>query len=216
MTKQDGDLVLVGSGTSPFVRKCRVVAHELGVPLTFVRAQQWAPDSDVSALNPLSKVPVLRTPDLGSIYDSRVIVADLERRAGIRLSPADGMAQIRDMRFEALGDGISEAVALAVQETWRPVERRSVVWAERQRAKIDRGLAAAEDFSQAGQIDGGALTPGVIALACAVEFAAFWLPSVQWRSKAQSLSAQLSPILERAAFVETRPTLPPGATFPSL
>jgi glutathione S-transferase len=210
------DLVLVGSGTSPFVRKCRVAAHELGIDLKFVREQQWAPDTSVPSLNPLGKVPVLKTPDLGMLYDSRVILADLERRAGRELRPADPLRRIRDMRLEALGDGIGEAVALNVQETWRPEDRRSAVWSDRQKGKVERGVKTIEACHRNGEIDQGALTPGLIASLCALEVAAFWLPDMQWRTSMPALAEAFGPLLERPSFTTTQPFLPPGAAKPSL
>jgi len=210
---EQSPLLLLGSATSPFVRKCRIVATELGVVVKFERVSQWASDSPVSTINPLSKVPILRTPDLGDLYDSRVIVADLERRAGRTLRPSDPIASIKDMRREALGDGIGDAVALMVQETWRPPERRSDVWAERQRDKISRGLAtAATEIEESEE----GLTTGLIAIASAIGFLDFWMPEFGWQAENAALAAWYDDFRTRSSFAGTAPEIPAGTLFPIL
>lgn len=49
---------LVVSLTSPYARKVRIAALELGVPFVMVVDVQWNEDTGVIKLNPLGKVPV--------------------------------------------------------------------------------------------------------------------------------------------------------------
>lgn len=65
------------AATSPFVRKCLVSAHELGLrdrlELLPAAAHPVNRDRTVVARNPLGKVPTLITEEGTALYDSRVI-----------------------------------------------------------------------------------------------------------------------------------------------
>ena len=50
---------LIGSKTSPYVRKVRVLLAEKGIDCEFVEENAWAADTKVPNYNPLNKVPVL-------------------------------------------------------------------------------------------------------------------------------------------------------------
>ena len=73
------------SVTSPFVRKCLVAAHELGlrdrIELVDASAHPVTRDRGLVALNPLGQVPTLVTDDGAVLYDSRVIVEYLNALA---------------------------------------------------------------------------------------------------------------------------------------
>ncbi|MCX7308825.1 MAG: glutathione S-transferase N-terminal domain-containing protein [Afipia sp.] len=210
------DLVLIGSGTSPFVRKVRIAAAQLSVPLMFRLESQWSAQSRIHESNPLSKVPVLLTPEFGALYDSRVIIADIERRAARVLRPEDPKLSILDQRLEALADGVSESTALTVQETWRPTEKRSTVWAERQRLKVQRGVdALAKDYAS-GLFGERATSIGSITAVCALDFVVFWMPDLLWQYKHAAFSDWFHAARADAAFVATRPALPKTPSFPQL
>lgn len=66
-------LLLHGSPTSPYVRRARIVARELGVPLVFVDSRSPEAQEKLRALTPIAKVPILETPS-GVIFDSHDIV----------------------------------------------------------------------------------------------------------------------------------------------
>ena len=69
---------LIGSLTSPFVRKVRIVAAEKFIEYEFVVDVPWEADTQVPEYNPLGKVPVWVMEDGKSLFDSRVIVEYLE------------------------------------------------------------------------------------------------------------------------------------------
>jgi glutathione S-transferase len=209
-------LTLIGSATSPFVRKCRIAAQLLGLDVTFQLEQQWKSGSLVPDFNPLAKVPILVTPDLGSVFDSRVIVAELERRSGRTLRPSNHRDAIIDMRLEALGDGIGEATALVVQETWRPENARSIIWSDRQLAKVRRGITALAIEPTLLLSDVLSPSIGTIAAICALEFVSFWMPKEPWAQDNASLSDLVSRISETALFTNTKPISLPGFLPPQL
>ena len=69
---------LIGSDTSPYVRKVRVVLAEKKIDYRYEREDVWSPTSTITEANPLGKVPTLVTDDGGAIFDSRVIVEYLD------------------------------------------------------------------------------------------------------------------------------------------
>ena len=80
--------------TSPYVRKVRVVALELGQPLDLEPvAVHDLSNSDYGKINPVNRIPALMTDDVGLIFDSRVICEYLDARAGGGLLPASGPAR---------------------------------------------------------------------------------------------------------------------------
>src|SRR5689334_2217169 len=101
---------LLGHDGSPFVRKVRIVLEEKRIPYEYVHARGAAPDSPVPQHNPLAKIPVLVADNGKAIYDSPVIVEYLEAlKPEPRLIPAGAEERIDVKRWEALGDGVTDA-----------------------------------------------------------------------------------------------------------
>ena len=69
---------LIGSLTSPYVRKVRIVMAEKKLEYKFVSENVWAGDTQIGASNPLGKVPCLVMDGQDAVFDSRVIVEYLE------------------------------------------------------------------------------------------------------------------------------------------
>ena len=65
---------LIGSITSPYVRKVRIVMAEKKLDFQFLTEDVWAADTNISASNPLGKVPCLVMEGGEALFDSRVIV----------------------------------------------------------------------------------------------------------------------------------------------
>jgi glutathione S-transferase len=94
------------SQTSPFVRKCLVAAHELGLAqrLELVPAVPNPVNRDRSVVdrNPLGKIPTLVT-DAGEVFfDSRVICEYLNGLGDGHLLPATGEARFAILTDQAL------------------------------------------------------------------------------------------------------------------
>jgi glutathione S-transferase len=71
-----------GTPTSPYVRRVRVVALELGVPLDLVDTRGPEGQAALRAVSPIWKVPVLVREGRETLYDSRAITAALLRDHG--------------------------------------------------------------------------------------------------------------------------------------
>lgn len=104
---------LIHSPASPFVRKVRATAAQLGIAndITLMPVKTTALDTapEVRAANPSGKIPALITDDGKAIFDSRVICRYLNDRAGGSLYPD---ARIWDvLTMEAAADEIMVAGA---------------------------------------------------------------------------------------------------------
>lgn len=64
---------LIGSLSSPYVRKARIVLDEKKIDYKLELENVWAADTTIHAANPLGKVPCLVMEDGATVFDSRVI-----------------------------------------------------------------------------------------------------------------------------------------------
>src|ERR1700690_3555295 len=136
------------SATSPYVRKCLVAAHELGlrerIELVAAAPHPVNRDQSVVARNPLGKIPTLITDDGIVLYDSRVVCEYLDTLAGGKLFPAGG-ARWTALVEQSLGDGMLDAAVLARYETFtRPETLRWPEWTSGQLDKVICGLQEIE------------------------------------------------------------------------
>ena len=139
---------LVGSLTSPYVRKVRAVLAEKKIEYEFVIDSPWTADTGVPDLNPLGKVPVLILDDGSTLFDSRVIAEYLDNvTPNNRLLPSPNRERIAIKRWEALADGVVDAAVTIVLESKRPEEMRDPTWIARQQGKITAGSTRCPEIS---------------------------------------------------------------------
>lgn len=170
---------------SPYVRKCLVTAHELGmdgkIALLPSSAHPIQRDASIIGHNPLGKVPTFFTDDGQVLYDSRVICEYLDVQAGGRLIPAAGPARWTTLTLQSLGDGMLDAALLArYEDTARPEAIRWPQWRAGQLDKIETSLAHldAEPQLLAGRVDLGTLAVG-----CALWYLDLRFPDLAWRER---------------------------------
>ncbi len=201
-------LKLIGSATSPFTRKARIVAAEKRIEYAWELADPWAADSAVPDVNPLGKVPVLLLEDGTALYDSRVICEFLDAASPIgKLIPAGNRERLEVRRWEALADGIVDAGALARSENQRPVHERSAGWAERQMKKVQRGLDALENqLGVRAFCCGNTLTLADVAVGACLGWLDFRYPRLEWRDSRPDLARLAAKLFERPSFAETAPS----------
>lgn len=198
---------LIGSLTSPYVRKVRVFLAEKQIPHEFVVDSPWAAATQVGQHNPLGKVPILLLPGESTLYDSRVIVEYLDRKFPERpLIPLEDAAHIAVKRWEALADGINDAAAEALLESRRPVGEQSPAWIVRQKDKILRGIEAlAGEIGEQRYCQGEQFTLADIALTCALAYVAFRHPDIGWQENHPGLNRYYTALAARPAFLSTQP-----------
>jgi glutathione S-transferase len=173
------------SPTSPYVRKCLVVAHELGlnrrIELVAGNAHPVNRDPNIVAANPLGKVPTLTCDDGRVLYDSRVICEYLNDLGGGTLFPRSGAARWDALALQALADGMLDAALLArYEDALRPEALRWADWRAGQLDKVATSMAAleAKTESMPGRVDIGAL-----ALACALGYLDLRFNELGWRAR---------------------------------
>lgn len=196
---------LRSSPTSPFVRKARLAAAVLGLPLELEVADTLSDTDTLRQENPLGKLPTLVTDTGETLFDSRVILAYLDQVAGGgHLHPKELKAYIANLRLEALADGLMDAGILLLYEgRFRPQERHEPTWLAHQQGKVDRAFLVLESEPPAGDT----LTSGEIALACALGFFDFRFGG-RWRENHPKLVAWQERFAARCPhFAETAPRL---------
>ena len=201
---------LIGSTTSPYVRKVRVVMAEKKLDYQFVLEDVWADDTTIGESNPLGKVPCLVMEDGGAVFDSRVIVEYLDTLTPVgKLIPASGRERAEVKCWEALGDGLADAALLMrLEDTQREAGERSERWLARQQRKLDGGLKAmSKGLGDSSWCNGNHYSLADIAVGCALDWIGFRFPDVGWRDDYPNLSRLMDKLSERPSFRETAPRL---------
>jgi glutathione S-transferase len=196
---------LYGSLTSPYVRKARILIREKQSPCEFVVADAWAADSPIPALNPLGKVPVLVLDNNEVLFDSPVIVEYLDSLKPPALLVASGEARWDMLRWQALADGVLDAVVTRLLESRRPEAQQSVDSLRRQEEKIARSLEyIAQGLGNRPWFVADRFTLADLVVAVALEYTDFRYPH-DWRSRHPRLGQWLAGVSARPSFIETRP-----------
>ncbi|STE82624.1 putative glutathione S-transferase [Escherichia coli] len=129
---------LVGSYTSPFVRKLSILLLEKGITFEFINELPYNADNGVAQFNPLGKVPVLVTEEGECWFDSPIIAEYIElMNVAPAMLPRDPLESLRVRKIEALADGIMDAGLVSVREQARPAAQQSEDELLRQREKIN-------------------------------------------------------------------------------
>ena len=200
---------LIGSLTSPYVRKVRIVMAEKKLDYQFVEENVWESDA-ILASNPLGKVPCLVMEGGEAVFDSRVIVEYLDARSPLaRLIPEPNRERTEVRTWEALADGLVDALILArLEATWqgRAAEQRSQAWIDRQMKKVNASLEAiATGLAAKPWCTGIHMTLADVAVGCALGYLDFRFPQVGWRSEYPTLARLADKLNARPSFVDTAP-----------
>ncbi len=201
---------LIGSRTSPYVRKVRIVLAEKKLEYKFVEDNVWDAASRIQDSNPLGKVPCLVLEDGSSIYDSRVIVEYLDTLSPVgKLIPSTGRERAEVRTWEALADGVMDAAAAArLEQTWagRTDAQRSPAWVERQLGKVRAAVKAmSAGLGESTWMCGNHLTLADIAIGTALAYVDFRCPDVSWKQDEHKLLKLFDKLAQRPSFQDTAP-----------
>lgn len=193
---------LLYSPMSPFARKVRVVAFELGLAdrLELVIASPYT-DESLRAINPLSKIPVLLTADAPPIFDSPVICDYLEALAGRSVTPAAGPDRWTALTVQAMADGMGDAAVAIVRERLRDGPHRQDLF-DRQAAV----LVAALDLLERETPPADRFEIGEIAVAAQLGYLDV-RQVMDWREGRPNLAAWYETTSRRTPMVATAPHL---------
>jgi len=198
---------LIGSHTSPFVRKVRIVLAEKKIEYDFVIDSPWLEGSKVPNINPLGKIPALVLDDDTPLFDSRVIVEYIDSvTPNNKLIPAPSRERTEVKRWEALADGICDAAAAVFLEAKRPPAQQSADWIARQRSKITRGLEfMAEELGEKPFCMGTHLSLADIAVGAALGYLCFRFADIDWQAAHPNLGRLYTKLMQRPSLVDTAP-----------
>ncbi|WP_333845775.1 glutathione S-transferase family protein [Limnohabitans sp.] len=201
---------LIGSITSPYVRKVRIVMAEKKLDYQFVTEDVWAADTSISASNPLGKVPCLIMEGGEALFDSRVIVEYVDTLSPVgKLIPGSGRERAEVKTWEALADGLVDAAILArLEASWpgRKKGERSQAWIDRQMKKIDDSLIALDHaLAERSHCVGIQVSLADIAVGVAVSYLDFRFPTIDWRGQHPNLGGLYERLSQRPSFKDTLP-----------
>jgi glutathione S-transferase len=202
---------LIGSTTSPYVRKVRVVMAEKKLDYNYVTENVWASDTRIGESNPLGKVPCLVMEGAEALFDSRVIVEYLDTLSPVgKLIPTVGRERAEVKTWEALADGVLDAAVMARMEaTWegRSKAQRSQEWIDRQIGKVHSSLKAmGKGLADKPFCAGIHLSLADIAVGCALGYLDFRFPEITWRADYTNLAKLQDKLMLRASFADTVPS----------
>lgn len=201
---------LIGSLTSPYVRKVRIVMAEKKLDYRLELTDVWGSDA-IANSNPLGKVPCLMMEGGEAVFDSRVIVEYLDTRSPVsRLIPEGSRERTEVRTWEALADGAIDAAILArLEQTWvgRSAEQRSQAWIDRQLGKVQASLA----MVSGALADKPWCSPGIhmtladIAVGCLLGYLDLRFAAIAWRAEYPNLARLAAKLNARQSFIDTAP-----------
>ena len=204
---------LIGSLTSPYARKVRIVMAEKKLDYQFLLEDVWGSDA-ILKMNPLGKVPCLvmegQDAITGAVFDSRVIVEYLDTMSPVgKLIPDRGRERTEVRTWEALADGILDAAILVrLERTWtgRKEEQRSPAWIDRQMGKVLASLAAMnQGLGDKAWCSGNHFSLADIAVGCTLGWLDFRFPEIGWRDTHANLARHFEKLAARQSFIDTVP-----------
>ena len=202
---------LTFSPASPFARKVRIAAIELGlidkiefVPATVVPGQA---NDEYSRITPLKKLPALILDNGDVVLDSYVIVEYLDELAGGgKLIPASGTNRWRVKSDHSLLQGMLDSMLLCRYETMvRPEPLRWKTWSDDHWNRAWSGMAR---FNSDAAMLARPLDIAQIALTCVLGYADFRFADRPWRKAFSNLDAFHQKMLERPS---VKISVPPPA-----
>jgi glutathione S-transferase len=199
---------LIGSLTSPYVRKVRIVMAEKKLDYQLVLEDVWSNDAILKS-NPLGKVPCLVVEGVEAVFDSRVIVEYVDTLSPVgRLIPPTGRERAEVRTWEALADGLLDAsIAARLEKTWPPREgHRSQAWIDRNMSRVAAALKAmSQGLGEKAWCSGNHFSLSDIAVGCALGYLDFRFAEIDWRGDYPNLSRLAAKLATRPSFVDTLP-----------
>jgi len=201
---------LTFSAASPFARKVRIAAIELGlidkIQLVPVTVKVGEPNEEYSKITPLKKLPVLILDDGEVILDSYVIVEYLNELAGGGLIPEYGPTRWRVKSDHSLLQGMLDSMLLCRYENvMRPQGLHWKAWHDDHWNRVWTGIAR---FEARDDLLSGPLTIAQIALVCVLGYADFRFADCGWHKTYPKLDRFHQKMLERPS---VKISIPPPA-----
>ncbi|MBI5429512.1 MAG: glutathione S-transferase N-terminal domain-containing protein [Nitrosomonadales bacterium] len=191
---------LLGTNTSPYVRKVRLVLLEKNIPHTYLVDAPREPGSQVARANPLGRIPALILDDETCVFDSPVIAeyADTLNNSPILIPRDDALARMRVKRWEALADGIMDSAVAVRNETIRPVDKQEPNNINLHNLAITRALEhAAAQLGRQQWCEGAAITLADLAMVSVLIYLDLRQAERDWRGAHPNLAAWFARVSAR-------------------
>ena len=191
---------LLGTPTSPYVRKVQLMLLEKGIPHDYLVDAPRDPGSLAARANPLARIPALVLDDETCVFDSPVIAeyVDTLNDDPILIPRTDALARMHVKRWEALADGIMDSAFTVRSERLRPEEKQDADTIERHNQAISRALEfAGAQLGNAEWTHGETLSLGDLALFAALVYLDLRQAERDWRSLYPNLKALFERIAAR-------------------
>jgi len=185
-------LKLIGSSTSPYVRKARLVLLEKNIPHTYVVDPPSDPNSEAYRVNPLGRIPALILDDGTCVFDSPVIAeyVDSLNDTPVLIPRHDALARMRVKRWEALADGIMDSAIVVRNERVRPLEKQEQGTLDLHYGAVTRTLAhVAGQLGSREWCEDDSISLGDLALLSALVYLDLRQAERDWRSTHPNLAA---------------------------
>lgn len=198
-------------GSSPFVRKVMVVAHETGLVDKLELLDGGTTPIEANPIlaksNPVGKIPALILDDGTALANSPVICEYLDSlHSGAKMFPAIGAARWEALHLQAICDGLMDAAVNNRYETMvRPEGLRWADWSAGQLAKVDRVVNSLE---AAAHSLGDKVDIGTISVGCACGYLDYRYDDRNWRGSHPKLAAWFAKFEQRASMQATMPPKP--------
>ena len=198
---------LLGSNTSPYVRKERLVLLEKSIPHEYVIDPPTDPDSLVLKVNPLGRIPALILDDGFCIFDSTVIAdyVDSLSESQILIPRNDAAARLRVKRWEALADGMMDSAIMVRIESLRPPEKQDTALLDLHNTAISKALSfASQLLGTQTWCEGDAITLADLALVSAVLYLDLRQAERDWRGSHKNLQTWFERASARRSVIVSR------------
>jgi glutathione S-transferase len=193
------------SPTSPYARKVRVVAAELGLTdlIEELNVDPHSSPAELLAVSPLSKIPVLVTERGETLPDSSLIIEYLLTRGrGVTGLPR-GSKRWSALRCEKIANGIIDAAVATVMEKKRPESIVYTAYLDRQAALIARSLEQLNNETSGFEPEAPSVVE--ISVGVALGYLDLRMPYLEWRKSHEALANWYTGFAQRASMVRSQP-----------
>lgn len=191
---------LLGTPTSPYVRKVRLMLLEKNIAHDYLIDPPREPGSLVARVNPLGRIPALVLDDETCVFDSPVIAeyVDSLNDNPILIPRDNALARMRVKRWEALADGIMDSALAVRNERIRPEEKQEPGNIALHNNAISRALDfASVSLGNDAWVNGREISLGDLALFSTLVYLDLRQPERDWRSPHPNLASLFNQIAAR-------------------
>ena len=191
---------LLGTPTSPYVRKVRLMLLEKNIAHDYLIDPPREPGSLVARVNPLGRIPALVLDDETCVFDSPVIAeyVDSLNDNPILIPRDNALARMRVKRWEALADGIMDSALAVRNERIRPEEKQEPGNIALHNNAISRALDfASVSLGNDAWVNGREISLGDLALFSTLVYLDLRQPERDWRLPHPNLASLFDQIAAR-------------------